>query len=359
MGHCQLAHVPEGWPECVGKRVPHQSKRLECCKRVAVPLGAAKGVFALVTVHPDFRATRPLPGPARATRPPHRFHSIHFLTRLCMHSGGLPLSPVAPKRVHRAQAARALVPKQGKTPAGEWIHEVDALFVCRCKLPWSSEGLLEKIAQCFLTSAIRVAECECRCRRPAASTWIRNRSQVRVIRAPQPDATGSSCSLERLMAISFPTSLSVSPQGLLQRPAQDKPNPSYSGQVRHTCSSSLTARIAPNGRWEPAARRCMKRTRPVCDVDTRMGIREPPRGTVHPSRREESETSSDSSLSRLRRCIRTPSRRCSRPVRWALPGSASTWPQPHALLRLEPSCPSPTSRLVARSSPWPLWPTRS
>jgi len=44
-----------------------------------------------------------------------------------MHSGGLPLSPVAPKRVHRAQAARALVPKQGKTPAGEWIHEVDAL----------------------------------------------------------------------------------------------------------------------------------------------------------------------------------------------------------------------------------------
>jgi len=185
MGQCQLAHVPEGWPECVGKRVPHQSKRLECCKRVAVPLGAAKGVFALVTVHLDFRATRPLPGPARAMRPPHRFHSIHFLTRLCMHSGGLPLSPVAPKRAHRAQAARALVPKQGKTPAGEWIHEVDALSVCRCKLPWSSEGLLEKIALCFLTSAIRVTECECRCRRPAASTWIRNRSQVRVIRAPR------------------------------------------------------------------------------------------------------------------------------------------------------------------------------
>ena len=156
-------------------------------------MGAAKGVFALVTVHPEFRATRPLPGPARAMRPPHRFHSIHFLTRLCMHSGGLPLSPVAPKRVHRAQAARALVPKQGKTPAGEWIHEVDALSVCRCKLPWSSEGLLEKIALYFLTSAIRVTECECRCRRPAASTWIRNRSQVRVIRAPRPDATGSSC----------------------------------------------------------------------------------------------------------------------------------------------------------------------
>ena len=36
-----------------------------------------------------------------------------------------------------------------------------------------------------MTSAIRVTECACRCRRPAASIWIRNRSQVRVIRAPR------------------------------------------------------------------------------------------------------------------------------------------------------------------------------
>ena len=252
LGQCQLAHVPEGWPECVGKRVPHQSKRLECCKRVAVPLGAAKGVFALVTVHPDFRATRPLPGPARAMRPPHRFHSIHFLTRLCMHSGGLPLSPVAPKRAHRAQAARALVPKQGKTPAGEWIHEVDALSVCRCKLPWSSEGLLEKIALCFLTSAIRVTECECRCRRPAASTWIRNRSQVRVIRAPRVMPHGRAT--RPLPTLSVP---SLPPRG---EPAATGRLPhSSSGSDEVPCASSLTARIEPNGRWEPAVHRCMAR----------------------------------------------------------------------------------------------------
>ena len=251
-GQCQLAHVPEGWPECVGKRVPHQSKRLECCKRVAVPLGAAKGVFALVTVHPDFRATRPLPGPARAMRPPHRFHSIHFLTRLCMHSGGLPLSPVAPKRAHRAQAARALVPKQGKTPAGEWIHEVDALSVCRCKLPWSSEGLLEKIALCFLTSAIRVTECACRCRRPAASTWIRNRSQVRVIRAPRVMPQGRATRTP-------PHTLGSLTDSLRRTGRSSECSHSSSGSDEAPCASSLTARIEPNGRWEPAVHRCMGR----------------------------------------------------------------------------------------------------
>lgn len=70
----------------------------------------------------------------------------------------------------RVQGAARRVLRKGTDRTVRVTHEVGARSVCLCNFPGIRKTKLDKIALGFLTSARHVAECESRCRRPAAST---------------------------------------------------------------------------------------------------------------------------------------------------------------------------------------------
>ena len=184
-------------------------------------------------------------------RPPHRFQPIHFTTWPCMHSSPSPLSPAC-AQVHAPCPSGSCTGSDARENAcGRVDPRSGCAVVLTRKLPAHRGRLLEKLAQCFLTSDATVAECECPCGRPAARIERQDRSRRRVNRAHASAAARRRGSREPIHGSRFPSPASS------RRTGRERRLPPSSGSVEVPCVSSFKARIEPSGRWEPAVRRCM------------------------------------------------------------------------------------------------------